>query len=207
MSYGRLNIWLREMDCTPKNVWKVELVVKTCGGAYLVDFNPNVVEKLKQEFPSPHYSLVVSSRDEEKTIVITRGGNAPLMKHLEVELPPGCYLVRAWVCSNNLWSDWAMVIVDCGQIACVNLIIPPKEGCIAGAIAPVALAALELKLPPARVNPAIEVLMKAGKVKKDAFVKDLRSTMSELKGAKDKDARKYAEAFAFLADQVKGIRM
>jgi len=47
MSYGKLNIWLRDLNCCPKNVWKVELVVKTCGGEYLVDFNPDVIDKLK----------------------------------------------------------------------------------------------------------------------------------------------------------------
>ena len=34
MSYGKLNIWIRDLNCCPKNVWKVELVVKTCGGEY-----------------------------------------------------------------------------------------------------------------------------------------------------------------------------
>ena len=51
MSYGRLNIWIRELDCSPKNVWKVDLVVKTCSGDYLVDFNPDIIEKLKRMFP------------------------------------------------------------------------------------------------------------------------------------------------------------
>lgn len=207
MSYGRLNIWLRELDCTPKNVWKVELVVKTCGGAYLVDFNPDVIEKLKHAFPAAQYTVDRGTRDGETTIVIRRNIYASVIKHLEVELPPGCYIVRAWVCSSNLWSDRAMVIVDCGETACVNLVIPPKESCIANVIAPIAIAAQELKLPLAKVNVAVEMLMRAGGVQKDAFARELTGLVRELRASKAEDAPKYAEAFDFLAKQVKGIRM
>lgn len=207
MSYGRLNIWLRNLDCSPKNVWYVELVVKTCGGAYLVDFNPDVIDKLKHAFPAPKYTVERSRKDSETTIKIRPTGNSPFIKHVEVELPPGCYIVRAYVCSDNLWSDREMAIVDCGETACVNLIIPPKENCIADVIAPIAVAALEMKLPPAKVNATVEMLMRAGGVKKDAFVKELTGLVRELKASRAEDAPKYVRAFDYLAKQVKKTRM
>jgi hypothetical protein len=213
VSYGRLNIWLREVDCTPRNVWKVELMIKTCGGAYLVDFNPDVMEKLKQAFPPPEFDVYLDSAKDkvlgvdETTIAIKQMDYVPKMKHVELELPPGCYIVRAWVCGWNMWSDRAMVIVDCGETACVNLIIPRAKDCIKDVIPPLAVVAQELKLPPAKMNAAFEILMKAGGLEKGAFVKAMAGLAREFKGTKDKEELKYAKAFDFLARQVRTIRM
>lgn len=70
MSYGKLNIWLRDLNCCPKNVWKVDLVVKTCGGEYLVDFNPDVIDKLKEAYPD--YNVQRGTMNHETTIRITQ---------------------------------------------------------------------------------------------------------------------------------------
>lgn len=213
MSYGRLNIWLRNLDCTPRNVWKVELMIKTCGGAYLVDFNPDVLEKLKQAFPPPEFEVKLDTAEDkvlgvdETTIYIKQTNYISKVKHVELELPPGCYIVRAWVCGGNMWSDRAMVIVDCGETACVNLIIPIAEDCIKEVIPPLAVVAQELKLPPAKMNAAFEILMKAGGLEKEAFVKAMTGLARELKESKGKEELKYAKAFDFLAEQVKSIRM
>jgi hypothetical protein len=44
--------------------------------------------------------------------------------HAEVELPPGCYIVRAGMRGGNIYSDRAIVIVRCEESACINLILP-----------------------------------------------------------------------------------
>jgi hypothetical protein len=207
MSYGRLNIWLRDLDCTPRNFWKVDLVVKTCGGDYLVDFNPDVVAKLRRDFPPPRFSVKKTSMYGETTIQIKQPQCRLVIKHVELELPPGCYIVRAWVCWENMWSDRVMAIVDCGQTVCVNLLVPPRRHCFADVLNPMAVAALEMKLPPAKVNAAVEMLMKAGGVKKEAFVKDVGNLAKELKVSKIKEEVKYAEAFDSLASQVRTMRM
>lgn len=57
--------------------------------------------------------------------------------HLEVELPPGCYVVRAaggmgvskggvW---GNHWTDHAIVGVQCDQTTCVKLFAPSAHHC------------------------------------------------------------------------------
>jgi len=204
MSYASLNIWLRDLNCCPKNVWKVELVVKTCGGEYLVDFNPDVINKLREAYPD--YKIERGNRNGETTIHITQSNFIPGIKHIELDIPPGCYIVRAWVCWGNLWTDRAMVIVGCGGEACVNLIVPQRQNCIRDVLIPVAFAAHDIKLAPDRVRAATEVLMATGEIQRDALRKELTDLTKELKESKAKDAPKYLEALEFATQLVKGIR-
>ncbi|UCC99492.1 MAG: hypothetical protein JSW66_06330 [Phycisphaerales bacterium] len=205
MSYARLNIWLRDLNCCPKNVWKMELVVKTCGGEYLADFNPDVIDKLREAYPD--YKVERGTRDHESTIRIEQAPRLPTIKHIEVNVPPGCYIVRAWVCWGNLWTDRAMVIVSCGGEACVNLIVPRKVNCIRDVLIPVGIAARDLKLPPERVRVATEVLMATGQIQRDALRKELTDLAKELKEAEAPDAPKYVDGLEFMAQVVKGIRL
>jgi len=200
MSYGKLNIWIRELNCCPKNVWKVELVVKTCGGEYLVDFNPDVIDKLREAYPG--YEVRRGARDNETTIYI----RSKLIKHIEVDVPPGCYIVRAWVCSGNLWSDRAMVIVGCGQEGCVNLIVPSKQGCIRDVVIPLGGAIHNMHLHPEKARVAIEVLLAAGRIPREGVLKELTDLTKELKESDVKEALPYVEGFEFTAKLVKGIR-
>jgi len=207
MSYGKLNIWIRDLNCCPKNVWKVELVVKTCGGEYLVDFNPDVIDKLKEAYPG--YNVQRSARNHETIIRITQPSphQPQLIKHIEVEVPPGCYIVRAWICWGNLWTDRVMVIVGCGEDACVNLIVPTKENCIRDVVIPVGIAARYMQLQPDKVRIATEVLMTTGQIQREALLKELTDLTRELKESKAEDAAEYVEAFEFTAKLVKGIRI
>lgn len=201
MSYGHLNIWLRDIKCCPKNVWKVELVIKTCTGAYLVDFNPDIVDKLQKAYPKCEVKKY--TWEEETTIHIQQDVTSPpAIKHLEVDLPPGCYIVRAWVCYDNLWTHPEMVIVDCGETACVNLIIPEKKGCIQAVIPPLVVAANELNIPADQLNVALGVLVETAGLLPDRMAEDMKAIADELRGAKEKTATSYAEAFEYLAKEV-----
>lgn len=207
MSYAKFNIWIRDLNCCPKNVWKVDLVVKTCGGEYLVDFNPDVIDKLKEAYPD--YDVQRATRNNETTIRITQPlpHRPQFIKHIEVEVPPGCYIVRAWVCYGNLWTDRVMVIVGCGEEACVNLIVPLRENCIPDVILPVGIAAHEMQLQPDKVRIATEVLMRTGRIQREVLLKELTDLTRELKESKAEDAAKYVEAFEFTTKLVKGIRI
>jgi len=201
MSYANLNIWLRNLDCSPKNVWKVQLVVKTCTGEYLVDFNPDILEKLKEAYPG--YSISRGSRDGETTIDFY----AKQIKHLEVQVPPGCYIVRAWVCYGNLWTDRAMAVVGCGDEGCVNLIVPEKENCIRNVILPVAIAAERLRLRPDLVRGAIEVLLRTGQMQREVVLKEMADLGAELKGTEEREAAVLLKGLEYTQKMVKGIRL
>jgi len=203
MSYAKLNIWLRDLRCCPKNFWKVELVVKTCGGDYLVDFNPDVIAKLKAAYPE--HIVERGSRDGETTIVIRHPEYKLWIKHIEIDVPPGCYIIRAWVCWQNLWSDRAMVIVGCGGEACVNLIVPLGRNCIRDAAIP--FGVLAQNLPPDKVRIAFEMLMKAGQMPKEAILKELNDLTKELDAVKVGDAPEYAKGFRFVENLIKDIKI
>ena len=52
--------------------------------------------------------------------------------HVEIRVPPGCYIVRARTGSkghHNLFTHVTMVIVGCDETACVNLIPPGVWTC------------------------------------------------------------------------------
>lgn len=207
MSYARFNIWLRDLNCCPKNVWKVELVVKTCGGDYLVDFNPDVIDKLKEAYPD--YDVRRSARGNETTIRIVQPKpyTPQRIKHIEVEVPPGCYIVRAWVCWGNLWTDRMMVIVRCGEEACVNLIVPRKNNCIRDVVVPFMVAAKEMRLDPQKVNIATELLITTGRIQKEALRREVTDLTEELEQSEATDAGKYVEALKSIGEVVRGIRV
>lgn len=60
--------------------------------------------------------------------------------HVEIEVPPGCYVVRAadamWVgpggIHGNHWTDHGVVRVDCDDTACVTLFAPSAHHCGVG---------------------------------------------------------------------------
>jgi hypothetical protein len=204
MSYGKLNIWLRNMDCSPKNVWKAELVVKTCGGDYLVDFNPDIIEKLQRAYP--HLRVERGSRDGETTIRIWSPDYVQEIKHVEVDVPPGCYIVRAWVCWGNLWTDRSMAIVKCGDDACVNLIVPRADNCIRNVLIPFGVEALEMKLMEDEVQIALNMLIATGKMRVDILRNEITSLAEELKESKAEDASRYIKALEYIEQLVKGIK-
>ena len=161
MSYGKLNIWLRDPCCVPKNVWKMELVIKTCEGANILDFNPDVLMQLRKKYCG--YMIKKGMRAGEKVISVIQPDFEEAIKHLEVDVPPGSYVVRAWVCYGNLWTERVMVIVNCGDDACVNLIVPKAEHCIRMVLIPYAIEARKKAIP---YDPAflasLELLAQAG---------------------------------------------
>jgi len=68
--------------------------------------------------------------------------------HAEVKVPPGCYLLQAGVnlyTGSNVYTDRVMVVIGCGEEACVNLFLP-QYGLIDPVRPPVDLRAQPLRL-------------------------------------------------------------
>ena len=108
------------------------------------------IRKLKEAYPD--FKVEGPRTLYGETTIEISGSN--YIKHIEVEVPPGCYLVRAFVCDDNLWTDRAMAIVDGGEDACVHLIVPRKEACIRNVLVPNLIAAQEMHLDPRDVEVA-----------------------------------------------------
>lgn len=56
MGLSRMNIWLRDANCTPMTtVWRADLAIITCGGKYLVDFYPEILKQLSDRYGTVAY--------------------------------------------------------------------------------------------------------------------------------------------------------
>jgi hypothetical protein len=103
MGLGKLNVWCTETDNPCKiNERTIYVSVFTCGGSIL-------------EWNGRQYYLLEG-----------------LHGHLEVEVPPGIYYVRASSlhCTNG-YTDAAVVRITCEETVCVTLMVPSIRRCIA----------------------------------------------------------------------------
>jgi hypothetical protein len=74
--------------------------------------------------------------------------------HLEVDVPPGCYYIRAAsIHCENAYSDSAIVRVNCGDVACVTLLLPSLRRCIEALNVALRLPRTLELIPPELVRP------------------------------------------------------
>jgi len=79
--------------------------------------------------------------------------------HLEVELPPGCYYLRAAsIHCENAYSDTAVVRVNCGETVCVTLMLPSLRRCVEILNAALRLPRVRELVPPEILRPAQDAL-------------------------------------------------
>ena len=209
MSYGKLNIWIRNLDCSlVRSCWMTDLVIKMCGnGEYLVDMDPTVIEMLKKKY-SDYERVQVRDYEEYKRINLKPGNNEKF-NHIEVDVPPGCYVVWTRVCyGKNEETNKVMVIVDCGEEVCVNLLLNDVETCANEVLYPYAVRALDMRLPEKEVGIAIKSLMKVGEIPKKGFIRELEQRLEELEEAKEeKEAQEYLVPTRKILEIVKSLRI
>jgi hypothetical protein len=92
------------------------------------------------------------------TVQGKRGG----LIHGQFQVPPGCYLVRAFGRCENTVTHWAWVNVGCGETECVDLVLPGVFHCIqttiAGLLVGTARGTAIRELLPREVDQAVEIL-------------------------------------------------
>jgi hypothetical protein len=172
-----------------------DLVIKTCNGNYLVDMDPTVLEKLKAKYPDYQTVEVVPDYYGEKRIRL-KPQVGKHINHIEVDVPPGCYVVWTRVCYSpgNDETNKAMVIVDCSGEACVNLLLDQVETCVKQALYPAAVRAIEKQLPVEEIGIAVKALMEVAEMPKKEFVGELERRIGELRVAKETEAQEYLKA-------------
>lgn len=71
MGTSRLNVWVRDKNCVPlTDCWRLDLVVQTCGGSYLVDFYSKILDQLSSRYGKP-----ATVKSIETWPVTDQGGN------------------------------------------------------------------------------------------------------------------------------------
>lgn len=151
--------------------------------------------------------------------------------HAEAEIPPGCYIVVAgmYTSGRNIYTDKTMVIVRCGDEACVNLILPEyEESKTAGPqLARLAIRGCPMRLIPAlgvhairkNIDPkeAFDVLIKTAEIDRGQLIaaiekdiEELRENMDEIRKAapeEEKEAREYMERLEKIKAMIAKISM
>jgi len=144
--------------------------------------------------------------------------------HAEFRMPPGCYIVRAGVYfphQSNIYTDRAMVIVRCGEEACVNLILPkyvepkpvPTEVTTANLIAnvgcaPAVILALGVEALQKNIDPeeAFDVIMKTAEIDKKQMIAAIENDIQEISENIDeisKEERKDVEEYKMHLGKIK----
>jgi hypothetical protein len=189
MSYGRLNIWARYSNCELiTDCWRQDLVIKTCGGKYLIDIDPAVIGRLKAKYPG--YTVAVN-RDYHDADRIMFGYKSPaegkFVYHVEVDVPPGCYVIWTRVChGGNEETNKVMAIVHCGEEVCVNLLLDSVETCGGGFLHPFMVNAFKLRLPEKDILLAARAIMAVAQKPEQKVVKELGQRMEEARLMQDK---------------------
>jgi hypothetical protein len=131
MGWARLNVWIRDENCK---------VLKNAVSDPMLD-----------------WVGVYDCMGNEIAKATIPAGDA----HLEIAVPPGCYIVKGHICQwpegkiNNS-TDRVMVMACCGDVLCVDLIVPVVRTCVLRDLHPFVRDAMQLVLAtPATSRPSI----------------------------------------------------
>lgn len=115
--------------------------------------------------------------------------------HIEVQVPPGCYIVQAGVVYGNIYTDRTMVIVRCGEDICVNLVLaqflaplPPElvvqplvlYNCPAAMATALVANSFEAGIKQEELTRAIDVIAKAARIDKAKMLDEVKKEVSLL---------------------------
>lgn len=119
--------------------------------------------------------------------------------HVEVDVPPGCYILKAgiYIPGGNIYSDKVMVIVKCGKETCVNLYLPrfvierPHQieqlpltlfYCPAAILPPLIVNAVKAGIKPEELDAAIGVIARAARIDKETLLGVVRDEIELVEG-------------------------
>ncbi|RZN15556.1 MAG: hypothetical protein EF812_02135 [Methanosarcinales archaeon] len=116
----------------------------------------------------------------------------------ELQVPPGCYIVRAHACYfghggslKNYQSDRSMVIVRCGEEACVNLVIPEFVNCAKDIVQPLIAQAIELRMHPQKIKELVGTLGEIARIPVEEFIKKIDLRTNDLRYAEEEDVKNH----------------
>lgn len=83
--------------------------------------------------------------------------------HVEVEVPPGSYMVRGHVCEPGIndYTDQAIVMAGCNQEICVDLIVAKVKTCVIRDIHPFVREARLAGVPDRDIRIATSTILEA----------------------------------------------
>jgi hypothetical protein len=208
MGYANLNLWVRFEDCSLFNSWRLNIEIKTCIGEYLFDQIPQpeldkILKGIQEQYPES--SVTYDDYYGSRMIQIEKIRDK-VINNVSIPVPPGCYVVRVHVCGKyNEWSDSAMVTVNCGCDACVNVIVNDFGKCINNVFVPFLREAERLRLPEEHVKIAADMMLKAGRIPIERFERNLNDRIKFFDKLDDDDAKQIVKEARTGLKHLKGI--
>ena len=186
MSRAKLNIWLRFRDCSLiTDCWMTDLVIKSCCGEYLVDMDKTIIDQLRKRYPS--YTIVdVLPNYHGETRIRLRPPAGTFINHIELDVPPGCYVIWTRVChGQNEETNKFLAIADCGAHVCVNLLLNRVETCGNQFIHPFLVKAVQLNMPREQLALAAQAVLQVAEKPKKELVAELNARLEEVAERQD----------------------
>ncbi len=209
MGMAKLNIWLRYADCSLiTDCWRTDLVIKSCCGESVVSQDPTIIDQLKERYPDYKY-VQAHDYQGEKRIMLSPDGKpgGRSVYHIEVDVPPGCYVVWTRICYNkNEETNKVMVIVGCGDDACVNLLLDAVETCTNNALHPILDKLQNLGYAKEKIRLVAEGLMAVAEKPKNDLVLELDQRRDEVRAIKDPGLEKRIGAIKETVKPIKEYR-
>jgi hypothetical protein len=152
--------------------------------------DPTVVEKLKAKYQD-YENVGVLPNYQGETRINLKPPRGKHIYHIEVDVPPGCYVIWTRVCHRgNDETNKVMAIVDCGGEACVNLLLDTVETCCREVLHPLLVRAVDLRLPKRDLQVVANMLMRVAEIPKKEVVAELGQRLSEVEERKDSGLHK-----------------
>lgn len=188
MSAAKLNIWLRYADCSVIDTcWRTDLAINTCCGESLYENDKTILEQLRKRYSDFHrVELNPNYNRADRMLLQPRPWHdKAYFHHIEVDVPPGCYVVWTRVCYRlNEETNKMMVVVRCGDEACVNLLLDKVETCAGNLFHPLFEGAIELDLPNRDLRGAARVLNALRGVKRKEFDREFKRRIEDAEDEK-----------------------
>jgi hypothetical protein len=127
--------------------------------------------------------------------------------HVEIEVPPGCYILGGNICEMpkfNETIDQTMVIVGCGQELCVNLIVPVVSTCVRRDLAVFIRAARLAGVSVQDLQIATRVMLTAGDISPGEMTEVIGGTVATLHDAKG--STELLKEHKVTLDMIKGLK-
>ncbi len=163
-------------------------------------FRDEQCRPFKIQRPGLDYVIISNCIGEE-----VQRADVPVGKaHIEMEVPPGCYVVHGHVCEPGIndFTDKAIAIVGCGQEVCVNLIVPKVRTCVVRGLNAFIREARLLNIPQPDIRTAARTILTAGGIPREEMVKDIARKVEAVE--KVKEAKEVAREYQATLDILKG---
>lgn len=169
MGYGKINLWVRDINCNLVPAWRMDLVIQKCNGTYIVDFDDEIIPNLQAN--NPGYTFTIHDYMGYRCIKILPP-SAKKVNHINLLLPSNdSYKIFARMChSGNEWTNKIYVTVKCEEVTCVTLLLNTESLCVKNDVLPVGVRAVQKGLDNYLIQEYLRLNVRVGMIPKQELL-------------------------------------